>query len=62
MMGVVAVRFTAAIIDHLAVSVAPEFAFSASKSKGFEALSDVSSDIKKWGEGFNVKLGLTVFF
>ena len=62
MMGVVALRFTAAIIDHLAVSVAPEFAFSASKSKGFEALSDVSSDIKKWGEGFNVKLGLTVFF
>lgn len=62
MMGLVGVRFSAAIANHFGVSVSPEFGFSMQKSKGFEALSAVSSDIKKWGEGFNVKLGLTATF
>ncbi len=61
-MGVVGVRFSAALANHFAVSISPEFGFSMSKSKGYEALSEVSSDIKKWGEGFNVKLGLSAFF
>ena len=61
-MGLVGVRFSAAIANHFAASISPEFGFSMSKSKGYEALSEVSSDVKKWGEGFNVKLGLTVFF
>ena len=32
------------------------------KSKGYEALSEASSKIKGWGEGFNVKLGIATFF
>lgn len=60
--GLAALRFSAAITDHLGVSLTPEYAFALKKSEGFTALSNVSSKIKQWGDGFNVKLGLTVFF
>lgn len=60
--GLVSLRFSVAIVDHLAISVSPEYSFSMSKSKGYTALSDMSSQIKNWGEGFNVKLGITAFF
>jgi hypothetical protein len=32
------------------------------KSEGYTALSGVSPKIKKWSDGFNVKLGITAFF
>ena len=60
--GLVSLRFSAAIVNHLAISISPEYLFCMSKSKGFTALSEVSSKIKKWEEGFNVKLGITAFF
>lgn len=60
--GLVSLRFSAAISKCFAVSLSPEVAFAMSKSDGYTELSAVSSTIKKWGEGFNVKLGLTVFF
>lgn len=60
--AVAALRVSVPIINHLAISVTPEYAVAVKKSAGYEALSAVSSTIKKWGEGFNVKLGLTAFF
>ena len=59
--GLLSLRISAAIIDHVAISVSPEYALSINKSKGYKALSEISPEINKWGEGFNVKLGLTVF-
>ena len=59
--ALLSIRFSAAIADHFAVSISPEYSFAVNKSKGYETLSEVSSKIKNWGEGFNVKLGITVF-
>ncbi len=55
-------RFSAAIVNHFAISVSPEFAFKMMESDGYKALSEISPTIKKWSNGFNVKLGLTAFF
>ena len=60
--GLVSLRFSAAIIDNFAISLSPEYSFTISKSDGYTAISDISDKIRKWGEGFNVKLGITAFF
>ena len=60
--GLVSLRMSAAIANHLAISLSPEFSFAVLKSDGYAVLSEVSSKVKNWGEGFNVKLGITAFF
>ena len=60
--GLVSLRFSAAIVGHFAVSLSPEYSFNLTKSDGYTALSEVSPEIMKWSEGFNVKLGITAFF
>lgn len=60
--GLVSLRFSAAIANHFAVSLSPELSFALMKSDGYTALSEISPKIKKWGEGFNVKLGISAFF
>lgn len=59
--GLVSLRLSAAIVDHFAVSLSPEYSFNFMKSDGYTVLSETSSKIKKWSEGFNVKLGIIVF-
>lgn len=59
---VVGLRFSAAIASHFAFSLTPEYGIGIMKSKGYSTLSEVSPTIKKWGNGFNVKLGVTTFF
>lgn len=56
------IRFSAAIVNHFAISISPEYSFKLMESDGYKALSKVSPTIKKWSNGFNVKLGLTAFF
>lgn len=60
--ALVSLRFSAAIVDHFAVCLSPEYFFCLMRSDGYTALSEVSPKIKKWSEGFNVKLGITAFF
>ncbi len=60
--GLASLRFSAAIASSFAISLSPEYSFVMSESKGYTALSAVSPQIEKWGGGFNIKLGLTVFF
>lgn len=60
--GLISLRFSAAIVDYLAVSLSPEYSFCLMKSEGYTALSEVSPKIQKWSDGFNVKLGITAFF
>ena len=59
--GLASVRLSAAIINHLAISVSPEYDFGLYKSKGYTALSDVSPKIWDWCSGFFIKYGLTIF-
>ena len=60
--GLASLRFSAAIVDHFAVSLSPAYSFNLIKSDGYTALSKTSTKVKKWSEGFNVKFGITAFF
>lgn len=51
-----------ALAPHFQVFAAPEVAFAVSKSDIYQQLMDVSSKIKSWASGFNVRLGLSVSF
>lgn len=60
--SLISLRFSAAIADHFALSLSPEYSFNHMKSDGYTTLSEVSQKIKKWSEGFNVKFGIIAFF
>lgn len=60
--GVASMRFSFAVVNHLELVITPEYYFAMTKSKGFSTLSELSSKIKGWGEGFNLKIGLAIFF
>lgn len=55
-------RFFVATAHHFGISLTPEYAISAGESDGFKILSEASSKIKHYGEGFSIKLGLAVVF
>lgn len=55
-------RISAVITNHFGVSLSPEYSFGVGKSNGYKGLEAVSSKIKNWGQGFNVKLGLMIVF
>lgn len=60
--ALVGIRFSAIITNHFGVTLSPEYSFGISRSNGYKELEPVSSKIKNWGQGFNVKLGLMVAF
>lgn len=47
---------------YFGISLAPEFAFTASKSDAFTRISEICSDVKNFGEGFNARVGIFVCF
>ncbi len=55
-------RFKVALAPWLGLSVSPEYLVGISKSNGFKALSDVSSKIKGYADGFNCNVSLNIFF
>ena len=55
-------RCNLALASNLGISVSPEYLVCISKSNGFKALSDVSSGIKSYTEGFNCNVSLNIFF
>lgn len=60
--GSVSLRTSLALAPALAISITPEYNFSMFKSDGYKVMSGVSDDIKKFGEGFSLKFGLSLFF
>ena len=60
--GAVGLRADYAFTSHFGVYLAPELDFAVSKSDVFSRLSDVSSDIKSWANGFNLCFGLRFTF
>lgn len=50
------------IAKHFGICVAPEYDIAMQKGKPYEAVSAVSSDVKGFGEGFNLKAGLFLIF
>ena len=55
-------RCNVALAPWLGLSVSPEYLVGISKSNGFKALSDVSSKIKGYADGFNCNVSLNIFF
>lgn len=47
---------------HMQVTLAPYYNFPLKKSASFEEISALQPTIQHWANGFNVKIGLTVFF
>lgn len=56
------VRFSFAVVKHLGISVTPEYLYMFKTSEGYEVLKEVSPKIQDWTDGFNLKLGLVLFF
>ena len=59
---IVSSRISFALSKHWGISISPEYLVSIKQSKGFKRLSDTSTKIKGWGEGFNVNLGLVLYY
>lgn len=60
--AMVEARVDYALASCVGLDLAPEFAFSLSESPVFSELSSVSSAIKGWGNGFNLRVGIYLFF
>lgn len=60
--AIVDARMEYALASCIGVSLTPEFGFNVNKSSVYTAMADVSSTIKGWGEGFNLKIGIYLFF
>jgi hypothetical protein len=48
--------------NNVGLSLAPEGQFAVSKKEVFKQLEEVSSKIKGWGTGANLRIGLYVRF
>lgn len=55
-------RLDYSITPHFGISLSPDIAFAVSESDLYTRLSEVSSDVKSLGQGFNLRLGLFVSF
>lgn len=62
MSGVADLKIQVALCSNLCISLIPQYMMSVSKGKLYEQLEEVSTKIKGWGSGFNVCLGLNLFF
>lgn len=51
-----------AVANHISLVAVPEYSFSISESDTYKLLSGVSSKIKGWANGFNIRLGLSFNF
>lgn len=60
--GSIGVRADMALTGHLGLVLAPEYDFPMKKSETFGRIADLSSKVKGWGGGFNVRLGVNIFF
>lgn len=60
--GIFGVRFDMAIVNHFSLVAAPEYSFSLAESDAYKKIIDVSSKVKGWGSGFNLYLGLSIYF
>ena len=60
--GTAGARVDFAAAGCFGLFVAPEMALAVSKSDTYKQLENVSSKVKDWGSGFNVRLGISLTF
>ncbi len=62
MSALISCKANYAISTFMGISITPEYRYNISKSKGYETLSDVSSQIDGYAKDFSLKLGIYFFF
>lgn len=60
--GTVGVRADYVLLNHIGIVVAPEYSLPLSKSDTYELVSNVSSKVKGWSNGFNCTVGINIYF
>lgn len=58
----IGLRVEAMFGNHFGISLTPEFAFAVSRSSAFDRITEASSSVKNFGQGFNAKIGVFVCF
>jgi hypothetical protein len=57
-----AVKFEYALIDCIGAFITAEYSMAMKKSDYFNAMEDVSTQIKGFASGFNARAGVSLFF
>lgn len=60
--GTLGVRFDWEFINHFSLVAVPEYSLSLTESDTYKMISDVSSKVKGWANGFNIRLGMSINF
>ncbi|MCF0178212.1 MAG: hypothetical protein HUJ90_06255 [Bacteroidales bacterium] len=60
--ALVGCRGTFVFAKHLQIVVAPYYNFAVKKSASFEEIAKVHTSINRWSNGFNIKIGVSIFF
>lgn len=55
-------RLSIALVDHLSLSVTPQYMIGVGRSEGLKALSDVRPEFKSYTDGFSLNANINVFF
>ena len=59
--GIISLKMSLALSSWTAITLTPEYSFSAQKSDLYKVLADISPKINGWDNGFNLKLGFMIY-
>lgn len=57
-----AVRLSTVLNNHFRIQITPEYDFGVYEDNNFKTLKDIDNKLKSWSTGFNLNIGLQVFF
>lgn len=55
-------RMTFSLTKNIQVALTPEYSLAVSKGKVYDQATKVSSPMKSWADGFNLRAGISIFF
>lgn len=58
----ISARMTLSLSRNFQLAITPEYSLAVSKGKVYEQASQVSSAMKSWADGFNLRAGISIFF
>lgn len=58
----ISARMTLSLSRNFQLALTPEYSLALSKGKVYEQASQVSSTMKSWADGFNLRAGISIFF
>lgn len=58
----VSARMTLSLTKNIQLAITPEYSLAVSKGKVYEQAAQVSSTMKSWADGINLRVGVSIFF